>query len=156
MELIFTSIWFFIFLGIVFAVHLFLNHNWQNRWLLFASYVFYSSWGWQFSVLLLLSTVINFFCGKKIHASKSIKRKKLFLFAGISSSILILGIFKYYDFFVNNVSSFLHIFGLNPGIPLLNIALPIGISFYTFQKIIFKKYMLLNTIAGFSAKTTIY
>jgi alginate O-acetyltransferase complex protein AlgI len=103
----------------------------QNLFLLIASYYFYSWWDWRFVFLLLLSTVIDYSFGIKIHSSES--HKKLFLWFSVFSNLAILGFFKYYNFFADSFSDLVHVFGMTAHPYVLQVALPVGISFYTFH-----------------------
>ncbi len=131
--MLFNSTEFLIFFGCVFTIYWFLPHKLQNRFLLFGSYFFYGSWNWKFLSLLIISTVVDYFCGIYIHESKEEKRRKLFLFLGLFASLSILGFFKYANFFIAEVSGLLSMIGFKENISTLKIILPIGISFYTFQ-----------------------
>jgi len=131
--MLFNSLQFALFFTIVFALYCRLNHKWQNRILLLASYIFYGSWNWKFLSLIWISTILDYFCGLKINSSENFKKKKLFVTLSILGNLLILGSFKYFNFFIGNLESIFDLFGLSLGINTLNIILPVGISFYTFQ-----------------------
>ena len=129
----FNSIEFLTFFAFVFTCYWFLPHKWQNRFLLAVSYLFYCSWNWKFLSLILVSTFVDYFCGIYIHGSKEDKRKNLILLFSLITNLGILGFFKYANFFVAEASDLLTIVGFQPNISTLNIILPVGISFYTFQ-----------------------
>lgn len=103
--------------------------------LLLASYVFYSAWDWRFLSLILFSTVVNYFCGLKIHASEEIRTRKFYLTVSLVSNLAVLGFFKYYNFFVDNFNNLLSMANTSAHIPTLNIILPLGISFFTLQSL---------------------
>jgi len=126
---------FAIFFAIVYLLYLLLNHKGQNRLLLVASYVFYGCWDWRFLSLIAISTVVDYFCGLKIYESREKQKRKLFLFISVCSNLTILGFFKYFNFFTDNLYALLNGFGFSPDPFFLNIILPVGISFYTFQTI---------------------
>jgi len=105
----------------------------QNTILLIASYVFYGYWDWRFLFLLIFSTLLDFFSGIAIHRSHSRRLRKLWLIISVSINLGFLAVFKYFNFFVSSFADFLVRFDLEPNIPLLNIILPVGISFYTFH-----------------------
>ena len=107
------------------------NLNIQNIFLLLCSYFFYACWDWRFVFLLFLSTFIDYGFGLLIYNSK--KRKRLFLWLSIVNNLAILGFFKYYNFFALNAKSVLFFAGVHFDPWLLNIVLPVGISFYTFH-----------------------
>ncbi|MFH0812247.1 MAG: MBOAT family O-acyltransferase [Pseudomonadota bacterium] len=131
--MLFNTLQFLFFFAIVYTLYLFLSHKWQNRILLVASYVFYGAWDWRFLFLILISTLLDYICGLKIHEAKERNRKRIFLFFSVFGNLSILGFFKYYNFFVSNLEALLSYFGLPLQPQFLNIILPVGISFYTFQ-----------------------
>ena len=133
--MLFNSVQFAIFFAIVYLLYLLLNHKGQNRLLLVASYIFYGCWDWRFLSLIAISTVVDYFCGLKIYESREKRKRKLFLFISICSNLTILGFFKYFNFFTENLYALLNGFGFSPDPVFLNIILPVGISFYTFQTI---------------------
>jgi len=104
----------------------------QNKFLIVASYTFYGYVSPYFCILLASSTVIDFVCGKLIDSNNT--QRKLWLIISISANLSILGFFKYFDFFIENVCFALSSIGIEITNPLLlNIIVPVGISFYTFQ-----------------------
>ena len=131
--MLFNSIQFFVFFVIVYGLYLGLKHKWQNRMLLVASYLFYASWDWRFLSLIFISTVLDYFCGLKIHDAKSKKERKWFAFLSVFINLTILGIFKYFNFFVGNLQALLSVLGVTLEPRYYDIILPMGISFYTFQ-----------------------
>jgi alginate O-acetyltransferase complex protein AlgI len=131
--ILFNSYEFAIFFSCVYGIYLLSNHRWQNRWLLIASYIFYGTWNWKFLGLIWTSTVIDFFCGKKIHETRSRNRRKAILLFSIGSNLSILGFFKYYNFFAGSFENLMHRIGWTVDALTLQIVLPVGISFYTFQ-----------------------
>lgn len=132
--MIFNSIDFLFFIPLVILIYWFSNHKLQNLFLLFASLFFYGFWDWRFLGLLILSSVVDYTAGIQIEKNfENAKRKKLFLIFSLVSNLGILGFFKYFNFFIENATQFFQIFGLHPSIQTLQIILPLGISFYTFQ-----------------------
>ncbi len=131
--MLFNSFQFAVFFVIVYGLYLVLNHRWQNRMLLVASYVFYGAWDWRFLSLILLSTVLDYYCGLKIYTVKTRERKRFFLFLSILVNLSILGFFKYFNFFSSNLQNLLINFNVTLEPRFLQIILPLGISFYTFQ-----------------------
>lgn len=130
--MLFNSIQFAVFFLVVYGLYIHLDHKWQNRMLLIASYVFYGSWDWRFLSLIIISTLVDYYCGLKIYHSKG-RRRKRFLFYSVFANLSILGFFKYFNFFAENLQLLLNNFGFNLQPHFLNIILPVGISFYTFQ-----------------------
>ncbi len=131
--MLFNSLQFAVFFAIVYSLYLVLNHKHQNRLLLLASYVFYGAWDWRFLSLIFVSTVIDYVCGLKIYSSRDTGRRKRYLFISIFSNLSILGFFKYFDFFAGNFQILAGRFGLPIQPRFLQVILPVGISFYTFQ-----------------------
>ena len=133
--MLFNSLEFLLFLPIVFILYWFVFNKrltWQNALVLVASYFFYGWWSWKFMGLLMLSTVLDYTYGFSV-ASPNRKKAKFFLWLSIINNLGILGIFKYYNFFALQFREGLELLGLHTNPVLLNIALPVGISFYTFH-----------------------
>jgi len=131
--MLFNSLQFFVFFIIVYSLYLALDHKWQNRMLLVASYVFYGAWDWRFLFLIFASTVIDYFCGLKIYRTQDPKKRKLFVSISIISNLSFLGFFKYFNFFTSNLQRLLAYTHIPIDPVFLNVVLPVGISFYTFQ-----------------------
>lgn len=98
-----------------------------------ASYIFYAWWDYRFVSLLIISTLIDFYCGAAIYSSHDKRTKKNYLIVSIASNLTILGFFKYFDFFIRSGADLLSSLGFTTDPILLNLILPLGISFYTFQ-----------------------
>jgi D-alanyl-lipoteichoic acid acyltransferase DltB (MBOAT superfamily) len=133
--LLFNSIEFFLFLPIVFLLYWFVFNKslqFQNLLVLLASYFFYGWWSWKFLCLLALSTLLDYLYGFWV-ASPNKKKAKLFLWLSIINNLGILGFFKYYNFFAVEFQKGFELLGLHTNPVLLTVALPIGISFYTFH-----------------------
>ena len=134
--MLFNSLDFAVFLPIVFVLYWFVTNKSlkaQNFLIVIASYVFYGWWDYRFLALILFSTLVDFAIGLKLRNENNPKYKKCFLWISIIVNIGLLGFFKYYNFFVENFVAAFTFFG-NPISPnTLNIILPVGISFYTFQ-----------------------
>jgi D-alanyl-lipoteichoic acid acyltransferase DltB (MBOAT superfamily) len=131
--MLFNSFDFIVFFVIVYLLYLFSNHKYQNILLLIASYIFYGWWDWRFLSLLFITTAIDYYCGLKIYNSSNQTYRKRFLILSIATHLVILGFFKYFNFFTDSFQSLTNIFGIKLDFPTLNIILPVGISFYTFQ-----------------------
>ncbi|TYA71876.1 MBOAT family protein [Seonamhaeicola marinus] len=132
--MIFNSVAFLVFFVIVFVLYWFLGKKHlkiQNVLLLIASYFFYGWWDWRFLSLIIFSTVIDYILGIIIDAS--IKRKKFYLILSLISNLGLLATFKYFNFFISSWVDFCALLGYDVGISTLNIILPVGISFFTFQ-----------------------
>ncbi|MES2809140.1 MAG: MBOAT family O-acyltransferase [Bacteroidota bacterium] len=102
----------------------------QNYFLFAASYVFYGWWDWRFTLLLALSTFIDYFFGFLIARHK---RKKLFLWLSVFNNLLVLGVFKYFNFFAGSFADLAARFDVQVYPYFLDVLLPVGISFYTFH-----------------------
>lgn len=133
--MLFNSIDFLIFFPIVFVLYWLLNDNLkiQNILLLLASYIFYAWWDWRFLSLIVISSIIDYAAGLKIYNAQNDKKRKLWLLVSLVANLGFLSIFKYYNFFAESFVQAVSIFGWQPNDLTLNIILPVGISFYTFQ-----------------------
>lgn len=105
----------------------------QNVLLLAASYFFYGFWNWRFLSLIIASTLLDFFCSRAIARSSDPRRRKALVALSAAGNLGILGFFKYYNFFAENLQALLGGIGLETNLLVLHIVLPVGISFYTFQ-----------------------
>lgn len=133
--MLFNSFEFLIFLPVVFILYWFVfykNLTWQNGLVLCASYFFYGWWSWQFMGLLMLSTLLDYTYGFWV-ASPNRKKAKLFLWLSVINNLGVLGIFKYYNFFAQQFQAGFELLGIHTHPTILQIALPVGISFYTFH-----------------------
>lgn len=134
--MIFNSIEFGIFFPLVFALYwlFFRNHiQARNIFLVAVSYIFYGWWDWRFLSLIVISSFIDFFVGQKLFAEEDKNKRKYLLWISLSLNLGILIFFKYSNFFVQSFVDAFTFFGTSPNIQHLNIILPVGISFYTFQ-----------------------
>ncbi len=132
--MLFNSFIFFIFLLIVLPVFYILpTKRTRNLFLLVASYIFYGYWDWRFCILLAVSTIVDFFLGLSLKHTENVTHRKLMLAASVVVNLGILGFFKYFNFFVSSFESMISFTGHNLDFLHLNIILPVGISFYTFQ-----------------------
>lgn len=135
--MVFNSVDFFIFLGLVFTMYwgAFRNNlKMQNLLFLVASYIFYGWWDWRFLSLILLSTTVDYFVGIQIDSSKNQLQRKHWLWVSVVFNLGLLGFFKYYNFFIDSWLDMVSLFGYEiKSTWTLQILLPVGISFYTFQ-----------------------
>lgn len=132
-DVVFNSLTFFIFFGIVACLYYGVSHRWQNRILLIASYFFYGWADWRFLFLILFSTIVNYFCGIGIYREADPRKRKIILSICVIVNLGFLGFFKYWNFFTESFISLLAFFGIHANASVIHIILPIGISFYTFQ-----------------------
>jgi len=134
--MLFNSIDFAIFLPIVFALYWFVfnkNLKLQNFLIVVASYVFYGWWDYRFLSLVLFSTLVDYFIGVLLSKEDNQRKRKFLLWLSMSINLGFLGVFKYYNFFAENFVEAFTFFGGNISSSSLDIVLPVGISFYTFQ-----------------------
>lgn len=134
--MLFNSIDFLIFLPLVFLGYWLLQHKklaLQNGLLLLASYYFYSCWDWRFLFLLVFSTGLDYFAGLMMQKAQSETNRKFWFWLTITINLGFLGVFKYYNFFIDSFADLLSGIGLEAHFWTLNIILPVGISFYTFH-----------------------
>ena len=134
--MLFNSLDFAIFLPLVFLLYWFVinkNLTFQNLLLVVSSYVFYGWWDYRFLSLIFFSTIVDYFVGRKLKNEENKLKRKLLLYCSLIVNLGLLGVFKYYNFFIENFISAFSFFGQEIQGNSLNIILPVGISFYTFQ-----------------------
>ncbi len=131
--MLFNSVQFLLFFVTFAALYWALPGRARNGLLLAGSYLFYGMWDWRFLSLLALSTGVDYAVGRKLASSQTDRRRKVLLTVSIAVNLGMLGVFKYLNFFAASFASLLDNVGLAPNRPLLNVLLPVGISFYTFQ-----------------------
>ena len=134
--MLFNSFEYLVFLPTIFLLYWFLfkkSIGIQNLLLLVASYLFYGWWDWRFLSLIIFSSIIDYYAGLAIDKSKIQKNRKLWLSLSMSMNLGFLAIFKYYNFFANELQSAFSNIGYEFNSLTLDIILPVGISFYTFQ-----------------------
>src|SRR5262245_49122358 len=121
------------FLTAVVALYWRLGWRAQNVFLLAASYFFYAWWDWRFLGLILLSTVVDYYCSHVVDRSEDALKRKAALTLSVALNLGFLGVFKYFNFFVDSFAGLLATIGVDVPHETLRILLPPGISFYTFQ-----------------------
>ena len=134
--MLFNSIEFAFFLPLVFFIYWFVFNRYlkaQNAMLLVSSYVFYGWWDWRFLSLIAFSTIIDYAVGLRIESTQQQFIKKKWLYLSIGVNLGLLGIFKYFNFFIDSWVTAFSAFGYEMSPYSLRIILPVGISFYTFQ-----------------------
>lgn len=132
----FNSIEFALFLPFVFFLYWFVAHRnlkTQNLLIVCASYFFYGWWDWRFLSLIFLSTIVDFQVGKQLEKQSNPQERKVLLWTSIGLNIGMLAFFKYSGFFVESFVDAFSLMGVKLSVRSLNIVLPVGISFYTFQ-----------------------
>jgi D-alanyl-lipoteichoic acid acyltransferase DltB (MBOAT superfamily) len=134
--MLFNSLDFAVFIPIVFLLYWFVTQKYlrlQNILIVVSSYVFYGWWDWRFLSLIFFSTLVDFSLGKLLKIEESVFKRKVLLGSSILVNLGFLGFFKYYNFFLTNFIDAFSLFGMQINANSLNIILPVGISFYTFQ-----------------------
>lgn len=130
--MIFSSVEFFVFFAIVLLLMTFIKSSRIKRGiLLISSYYFYAYWDYRFAFLMFVLTYVNYYVGLKIESSKNLRIKRKWLIGSIVFNLSVLGFFKYFNFFIDSANGLLNFF--NVKLPFLEIILPIGISFITFE-----------------------
>ena len=124
-----------IFLPVVLILYWGMPHRFRKYFLLAASYYFYMCWKPEFIVLILFSTAVNYFCS--LGLERFVRRKKLLLTADLVVNLGLLFVFKYLNFFGETVTALCRAVSIPFAAPVLDIILPVGISFYTFQTLIY-------------------
>lgn len=133
--MLFNSIEFLIFLPLVFFGYWFAfkSLRWQNLFVVAVSYLFYGWWDWRFLLLILFTSLCSYLSGVYLEKCAGNRSVQKWISAGnILLNLSILGVFKYFDFFTENLVNVLHLLGWDADYVTLNILLPVGISFYTF------------------------
>ena len=134
--MLFNSFEYLLFLPTVFLLYWFVFNKqikWQNLLLLAVSYVFYGWWDWRFLSLIVFSSFVDYFCGLAIEKAKQQNIKKRWLSLSMLVNLGFLGVFKYFNFFSSELSTACSALGYDVDALTLDIVLPVGISFYTFQ-----------------------
>lgn len=131
--MLFNSSAFALFLPVMLVAYWSLRGTGRRWSLLIGSYFFYSWWDWRFCGLLALSTLVDYFCAQRIERCKGAARKRSLLFLSIGTNLGVLATFKYFNFFRDSAGALLSTLGIASDLPVLNVVLPMGISFYTFQ-----------------------
>lgn len=129
----FNSFQYAVFLPVVLVLYWTVLRKRQNSLLLVASYVFYAAWDWRFLGLLMLSTIVDFYVGRTLGTHNEAATRKRLVGLSLLVNLGILGFFKYFNFFAESFADLTGRFGLAPSTATLQIVLPVGISFYTFQ-----------------------
>ncbi len=134
--MLFNSLDFAVFLPMVFILHWLVSKKgcrYQNLILVVASYVFYGWWDWRFLLLIVFSTIVDYSVGLSLSKEDHVKKRKALLLTSVFVNLGLLGFFKYYNFFIDNYTTVFSFFGSKIQPNSLEIILPVGISFYTFQ-----------------------
>src|SRR5262245_51261306 len=130
--MVFNSLHFIWFFVVVYGAYRLLPHRAQNWLLLAASYYFYAAWDWRFLGLLLGSTIVDYSCALALARTEVPVRRRLLLCLSLGFNLTMLGFFKYFNFFADNLHIVFGALGWNLDFVTLRVLLPVGISFYTF------------------------
>ena len=135
--MLFPTLDFLLFFLVVAAAMTTLEHHFalKKAVLVVASYFFYAQWNWRFCFLLAFSTAVSYLAGRLIGASADARRRRAVLAAAVAVHLGLLGVFKYFDFFVVSANQLARLLGLAHELPFIEIILPVGISFFTFHGI---------------------
>jgi len=135
--MVFNSVIFLVFFILFIQFYWLLNNKfhfkYRNLYTIVASYIFYGWWDWRFLSLIVISSGIDYFLGKKIYNESRVSIRKTLVTISLLSNLGILGFFKYFNFFIDSFNQILSLFSLSVNVSTLSIILPVGISFYTFQ-----------------------
>jgi D-alanyl-lipoteichoic acid acyltransferase DltB (MBOAT superfamily) len=131
--MLFNSLGFLIFFPIVAMVYFLIGQKYKWVWLLGASYYFYMNWKPEYALLILFSTVTTYALGWFIDSTDEMKKRKIALGVGVAVNLLILFFYKYFNFAGGLITDGLELAGVGFKVPNLDVLLPVGISFYTFQ-----------------------
>lgn len=132
--MVFNSWEFFVFLVFALAGYYLVPDRYRNIFVAFSGFYFYSFWSIKFTAILVFTSVADYWLALAIDDAKNPKSKKFYLACSVVMNLGILGFFKYCNFFTENVGHFFGAIGLDVPMPVLNVVLPVGISFYTFQE----------------------
>jgi len=134
--MLFNSIDFAVFFPIIFILYWFVINKklkYQNLLILTASYIFYGWWDWRFLSLIFISSIVDYCVGLRLNKIDDKKKRKILLAISLLANLGLLGFFKYYNFFIHSLVDSFAVMGITLHKSSLNIILPVGISFYTFQ-----------------------
>ena len=157
--MLFNSIDFAIFFPLVFVIYWCVSGKLKTRNIvvLVSSYIFYGWWDWRFLFLIAISTIVDFYVGKRLSITEDKKTRKRLLFISLAVNLGFLVFFKYTNFFIDTFVDSFKLFGKTLEVSTLNIILPVGISFYTFQTLSYtidiyrKRFKPTKDIIAFSA-----
>jgi alginate O-acetyltransferase complex protein AlgI len=133
--MLFNSVEFLIFFPVVVFIYFLCPQRYRWLLLLLASYLFYAAWRYEYALLLLFSTVIDFFAARAMGNAQDQARRRLYLMLSIFVNLGLLFVFKYFNFFNDSVHGLFQLFNVDYRFAGLDVLLPVGISFYTFQSL---------------------
>jgi len=134
--MLFVEFRFFVFFSLVLILYYSIKSNENRKWLLLAaSYFFYGSWDWRFAAMLAIISYADYWFALQIDSSSDETKRRRFVTASIAMNLSILGFFKYFNFFLDSVFFVLNNADIHISKPALQIILPVGVSFFTFQSL---------------------
>jgi alginate O-acetyltransferase complex protein AlgI len=133
--MLFNSVAFLVFAALFFPLYFAFRGRTRLWLILIASCVFYGWWDWRFLALLALSIVVDYTLGRLLGVARDARRRRMLVIGSVVVNLSILGFFKYFNFFADSLIALGQLFGAKPSWVTLNVLLPIGISFYTFQSL---------------------
>ncbi|MEW6744970.1 MAG: MBOAT family protein [Planctomycetota bacterium] len=146
--MLFVEYRFLVFFIVVLGVYWALRWNVARKiWLLATSYVFYAGWDWRFLGLIIASTLLDYTVAWRLSLPRTVHRRR-WLMVSVVGQLTLLGFFKYCNFFVTSLRDFLHFLGVPFQLGTLEIILPVGISFYTFQTLSYTIDVYRGTLKG--------
>lgn len=131
--MLFNSIQFILFFIVVATLYFIIPQKTRWIFLLLASYYFYMCWRVEYIFLIIASTLIDYFAGIMMSSIKEKRKRRKYLILSLCTNLGLLFTFKYFNFFTDSIRVFMGSFGITSQLPVLNVLLPVGISFYTFQ-----------------------
>lgn len=129
----FNTFEYLLFLPAVFFLYYSIPHRFRWVLLLIASYYFYMSWKAEYAILIMASTLVDYFAGIRMGKLEDKKKRRPYLILSLAANLGLLFAFKYFNFFNDSLRAFLNTFNIFYGVPEFKVLLPVGISFYTFQ-----------------------
>lgn len=129
----FNSFEFLVFFPVVVTIYFALPQRFRWMLLLTASYYFYASWKLEYTILIIISTLVDYSVGLQLGRTANQQMRKVWLFSSIGINLTILFGFKYFNFFSDSIRLLVEQINIFYAPPLLDVLLPVGISFYTFQ-----------------------
>jgi alginate O-acetyltransferase complex protein AlgI len=134
--MLFTEPRFALFFLTLFVLYWSLKSNRARKaTLLIASYIFYGAWDWRFAVMLLILSSADYWFARSIHSNQDQKIRRRFVYCSVAMNLIVLGIFKYLNFFISSTVSAAAMMHIRLDQPTLHIILPVGVSFFTFQSL---------------------
>ena len=133
--MLFNSFQFLVFFIFIVFLYFIIPYRWRWIMLLLASYYFYMCWKAEYVILIMVSTVIDYYAGIQMGKRESKRKRKKFLILSVCTNLGLLFSFKYFNFFNDSLRAAVNNFDIFYQVPVFDVLLPVGISFYTFQSL---------------------